>query len=154
MAGALSKSGDTGLRNWLGGGPFSSLRKEMDDLFSKFGFADEAWPKLESVPALDLSETDGTVDLKMDVPGFKADDIDIQIRGDLLTISGTKKEEKEEKGREFHRIERRQGSFSRSVTLPCPVSQKDAKAEYKNGVLTLSLPKIEPVKAQKIAVSS
>lgn len=154
MAGTLTKSRNSGLRSWLGGEPFASFRKEMDDMLSRFGMEPENWPSLEHVPALDLSETEATVEVKMDVPGIKPEDIEIQVRGNLLTISGKTQEEKEEKGREFHRIERHSGSFSRSVTLPCDVVGAKAKAEYKNGVLTLTMPKTEPVHAQKIEVKA
>lgn len=154
MAGTLTKSRNGGMRTWLGGDPFASFRKEMDDVLSRFGFEPENWPSLEHVPALDLSETEASVEVKMDVPGFKPEEIEIQVRGNLLTISGKTKEEKEEKGREYHRIERHQGEFSRSVTLPCDVVGAKAKAEYKNGVLTLTMPKTEPVHAQKIEVKA
>ena len=154
MAGLLSKTPDGGLRHWFGSEPFGMFRKEMDDLFSRFGFEPENWPSLEHVPALDLSETEGAVEVTMDVPGLKPDQIDIQVRGNLLTITGNKEEEKEEKGKEFHRVERRRGSFTRSVTLPCDVVGSKASAEYKDGVLTLTLPKTEPVRSEKITIKS
>lgn len=154
MAGALTKSRNGGLRAWFGGEPFSSFRKEMDDLFSRFGFEPENWPSLEHVPALDLSETETSVEVKMDVPGFKPEEIDIQVRGHLLIISGSRQEEKEEKDREYHRVERSKGTFTRSVTLPCEVVSAKAKAEYKAGVLTLTMPKTEPVHSEKIAVKA
>ena len=72
----------------------------------------------------------------------------------LLTISGKKEEEKEEQDREYHRVERRQGTFTRSVTLPCDVLSAKAKADYKSGVLTLTLPKTEPTCTEKIAVKA
>ena len=154
MAGVLTKSRTGGMRTWFGGEPFASFRKEMDDVLSRFGFEPENWPSLEHVPALDLSETEGAVEVKMDVPGLKPEDIEIQVRGNLLTIGGKTQEQKEEKGREYHRIERHQDAFSRSVTLPCGVVGSKAKAEYKNGVLTLTMPKTEPVHAEKIEVKA
>lgn len=154
MAGTLTKSRNGGMRTWFGGEPFASFRKEMDDVFSRFGFEPENWPSLENVPALDLSETEAAIEVKMDVPGLKPEDIEIHVRGNLLTISGKSKEEKEEKGREYHRIERQQAAFSRSVTLPCDVVGAKAKAEYKNGVLTLTMPKMDPVHAEKIEVKA
>ncbi len=154
MAGTLTKSHNGGMRTWFGGEPFSSFRKEMDDVLSRFGFEPENWPRLEHVPALDMSETETAVEVKMDVPGIKPEDIEIQVRGNLLTIKGKTQEEKEEKGREYHRIERHQGAFSRSVTLPCDVVGAKANAEYKNGVLLLTMPKTEPVHAEKIAVKA
>ena len=157
MTTALRKSTNSGLRRLFGSSPFPALQQEMEDLFERFGF-ERNWPALENatevMPALDLSETESSIDVKMDVPGYKSEDIDIQIRGGLLTINGSKKEEKEEKGRSYHRIERTAGSFTRSVTLPCDVVEKDAKAEYKDGVLSLTIPKTEPVKAVKVAVKA
>ena len=154
MAGTLTKSRNSGLRTWFGGEPFNSFRKEMDDLFSRFSIGPENWPSLEHVPALDLSETEAAVEVKLDVPGFKPEDIDIQVRGNLLTIIGKKEEEKEEQDREYHRVERRQGTFTRSVTMPCDVLSAKAKADYKSGVLTLTLPKTEPARTEKIAVKA
>lgn len=155
MAGTLTKTRNGGgLRTWFGGDPFNSFRKEMDDVLSRFGFEPENWPSLEHVPALDLSETEGAVEVKMDVPGFKPENIEIQVRGNLLTIKGKTEDEKEEKGREYHRVERHRGEFSRSVTLPCEVVGSKAKAEYKNGVLSLNMPKSEPIHAQKIEVKA
>lgn len=154
MTGSLTKTRNGGLRNWFGGEPFGMFRQEMDDLFSRFGFEPENWPTFEHAPALDLSETENAVEVKMDAPGLKPEEIEIQVRGNLLTITGNKQEEREEKGKQFHRVERRQGSFSRSVTLPCEVVGSKAAAEYKDGVLNLTLPKTEPVQAQKIAVKA
>jgi HSP20 family protein len=153
MSGALAKTTYGGLRNWVGFEPFASMRREFDELLSRFGFdSNEAWAKEVAIRAIDLSETESTVELRMDVPGVSPENIDIQIRGNLLTISGESKEEKEEKDRSYHRVERRQGAFSRTVTLPCQVVESKAKAEIRAGVLTLSIPKTELVKAHKVTV--
>lgn len=154
MSGALTKTRNGGVRSWFGEDTLNSFRKEMDDVFSRFGLRPENWPSLEHVPALDLSETEADIDVKLDVPGFKPEDIDIQVRGNLLTISGKKQEEKKEDGREYHRVERHQGSFTRSVTLPCDVVSSKAKADYQSGVLTLTLPKTNPVHTEKITVNA
>jgi len=133
--------------------PFSLMREEVSDLRSRLmGGEDEGWFGGAMVPALDVSETDTAIDVRMDVPGITAKDIDIQVNGSLLTVSGERKEEKEEKGKTFHRVERRYGSFSRSVTLPCNVVESEVAAEYKDGVLTIKLPKTEESKTHKIKV--
>ena len=88
----------------------------------------------------------------MDIPGMEAKDIDIQVNANVLTVSGERKEEREEKGKTYHRVERRVGAFSRSVTLPCPVKEDAVDAQYKNGILTIKLPKTEEAKARKITV--
>ena len=133
--------------------PLSALRDEMNELRTRlFGDDDEGWFAGTMVPALDMSETDSVVEIRMDLPGMNAKDIDIQISGNVLTVSGQREEEKEEKGRTFHRVERRYGSFSRSVTLPCAVVEDHVGAECHDGVLKIKLPKTEESKAHKIPV--
>src|SRR6185295_17886631 len=100
--------------------PLQSIREEMQDLVSQV-LGDEApsWFPASIAPNIDVSETDHAVEVRMDLPGIKPEEIDIQLSNNLLTVSGERKEEKEEKGKTFHRVERRMGSFSRSVLLPC-----------------------------------
>jgi HSP20 family protein len=119
-----------------------------------FGEDVALWPSERIIPSLDLAETDGIVEVRMDIPGMENKDIDIQVNGNLLTISGERKEEREEKGKTFHRVERRVGSFSRTVTLPCPVKEDAVDAQYKNGTLTVKLPKTEETKSKKITVKT
>lgn len=133
--------------------PFSSLQEEMNDLRTRFlGDGGEGWFGGAMAPALDMSETDTSIDVRVDLPGITAKDIDIQISGNVLTVSGKREEEKEEKGKTFHRVERRYGNFSRSVTLPTTVVESEVAAEYRDGVLTIKLPKTEEAKAHKIKV--
>ncbi len=133
--------------------PFTALREEMNDLRSQLvGEGDEGWLAGAMVPALDMSETDNAIDVRMDLPGIAAKDVDIQVNGNRLTVAGERKEEKEEKGKTFHRVERHYGNFSRTVTLPCAVNESEVAAEYKDGVLTIKLPKSEDSKAHKIKV--
>ncbi|MEX2306262.1 MAG: Hsp20/alpha crystallin family protein [Pirellulales bacterium] len=135
--------------------PFTSLQEEMNELRTRLmGDGGESWFTGAMVPALDVSETDTSIDVRMDLPGTTAKDIDIQISGNVLTVSGKREEEKEEKGKTFHRVERRYGNFSRSVTLPCTVVESEVAAEYRDGVLTIKLPKTEESKAHKIKVKS
>ena len=104
------------------------------------------------VPPLDVSETEENILVKVEVPGIEPKDIDISISGDTLTIKGEKKSEKEEKGRNYHFMERSCGSFSRSVGLPTSVKFEQVKAEYKKGILEITLPKSEKSKIKKIPV--
>ena len=135
------------------GDPISALREEMNDLRARlWGDDDDSWFAGSIVPSLDLSETDTAVQVRMDLPGMNAKDIDIQMSGNVLSVSGQRQEEKEEKGRTFHRIERRYGNFSRSVTVPCAVAESEVAAEYRDGVLTIILPKTEESKAHKVVV--
>ena len=134
--------------------PFTALREEMNDLRARFmGDEDEGWFAGTLAPSLDVSETDTAVEVRMDLPGVTAKDIDVQVSGNVLTVRGQRQEEKEEKGRTFHRVERSYGSYSRSVTLPCPVAESEVAAEYRDGVLTITLPKTEESKPHKIKVN-
>ena len=134
-----------------------SLREAMDRLFEESFIRPRAgWlaPLGAGALAVDMYETDQDVVIKSSVPGVKAEDIDITITGDTLTIKGeTKAEEKVEKAN-YVRQERRYGAFSRSVTLPTSIVAEKAKAEFENGVLTLTLPKAEEVKPKAIKVKA
>ena len=137
--------------------PFSMLRQEMNDLFSNFwGTSGNGNGNLAlrtvMAPALDVSEKDNSFEIHVDIPGIESKDVDVQVLGNTVTISGSRKEEKEEKGKTFHRIERSSGSFSRTVTLPCEVNEKEVAAEYTSGVLSVILPKSESAKPKKVAV--
>jgi len=153
MPGTLPTRPSRGMTSWFGREPFQSLREEMNDLLSRFtSEGDGNWLIGEGIPSLDLAETDGDIEVKLDVPGIKPDEIDIEVRGDTLHISGEHKEEKEEKGKTYHRIERRTGSFSRSVALPCCVNEDKVTAECRDGILTINLPKTEESKTRKVTV--
>ena len=152
MAGTLAERTRKSLTPWSRREPFRTLREEMQDLAGRFwGEEGDGW-LLGGAPSIDLSETDTSVQAALDLPGVKANEIDIQVNGNILTVSGERKEEKEEKGRTYHRLERRVGSFSRSITLPCAVQEGEAAAEYRDGVLTITLPKSEECKSHKIKV--
>ncbi len=103
---------------------------------------------------LDISETNDSIIVKAELPGIAPKDVDVSTSGDILTIKGEKKEEKEQKGKHFHRVERSYGSFSRTINLPKSVNIDAVKAEYKNGILEMNLPKIEEAKARKIEVKT
>jgi HSP20 family protein len=153
MAGTLPIRRPNRLPSLWRSDPLTALQEEMNQLRTRlFGEGDGGWFTGTIVPELDMSETETAIEVRMDVPGVTAKDIDIQINGNVLTVSGERKEEKEEKGKTFHRIERRSGSFSRSVTLPCTVLESQVAAEYHDGVLTVKLPKSEESKAHKIKV--
>jgi HSP20 family protein len=127
----------------------------MQDLISRtFGEEADLWGTERIAPSLDLSETENALEVRMDIPGMDAKDIDIQVNANTLTVSGERKEEREEKGKTYHRIERRVGAFSRCVTLPCPVKDDAVDAQYKNGILTIKLPKTEEAKSRKITVKA
>ena len=114
---------------------------------------DEGWFS-RRMPSLDVSETEASIEAKLDLPGVSADEIEIHLNGNVLTVSGEHKEDKEEKGKTYHRLERRTGSFSRSFALPCPVEEDEVAAEFQNGVLTVTMPKTDAAKTRKIQVKS
>jgi len=134
-----------------------SLREAMDRLFEESFIRPRTGllaPLGAEILAVDMYETDQDVVVKSSVPGVKPEDLDITITGDTLTIKGeTKTEEKVERAN-YIRQERRYGAFSRSLTLPTTIVAEKAKAEFENGVLTLTLPKAEEVKPKTIKVKA
>jgi HSP20 family protein len=135
----------------------SRLRREMDRLWDDFfGPGRKALRPMEMewAPAVDVSETADQVVIKAEVPGMEAKDIDISLAGDVLTIKGEKKSEREEKKENYHLVERTYGSFSRSLKLPTAVDADKIEASYKQGVLTVSCPKKEEVKPKAIEIKA
>ncbi|NPA39745.1 MAG: Hsp20/alpha crystallin family protein [Thermodesulfobacteria bacterium] len=132
--------------------PIQELKKEMDRIWQEFfgkGFAPEKWEGIEWVPAVDVSETDDAVIVKVDVPGVKPEDMEISLVDNVLVIKGEKKREEEEKKENFYRMERFYGSFMRSIQLPCEVEVDKIEANYKDGVLKIILPK-KPEEKKKV----
>ena len=142
------------LTPWRPFGELSSLRREMDRLWENF-FGERPLGRMwerEWAPSLDMSETKDHYVVKAEVPGIDAKHIDISLTGDVLTIKGEKKQEKEEKEEDYHLVERSYGSFSRSVRIPAEVESNKIKASYKNGILAITLPKSEKVKAKEVKI--
>jgi HSP20 family protein len=104
-------------------------------------------------PRLDMSETKDTLTIKAELPGLDTKDLDVSVSGDVLTIKGERKQEKDEKDEQRHIIERSYGAFMRMLRLPAPVAADQIKANFKNGVLTISLPKTEEAKQKAIPVT-
>ncbi len=105
-------------------------------------------------PVMDVSESDDKITVKMDLPGVTKEDVNIQIVGDTLQVKGEKKQEKEITEENYHGIERTYGSFFRSVELPTRVMAEKITAKFKDGVLTIELPKAEEVKAHAIEIKT
>jgi HSP20 family protein len=104
-------------------------------------------------PSVDVSETDGEYQIKAEIPDVKKEDVKVTLEDGVLTIQGERKFEQEERGKKYHRVERSYGSFVRSFTLPDLVDEANVKAEFKDGVLNLKLPKSEKVKPKAIEVT-
>ena len=132
----------------------SGLKREMERLFDRFIERDE-WPTLgEWTPSIDLKETKDEFVVKAEVPGMDPKDIQVSLQEDLLTIKGEKKQEKEEKDERHHRIERSHGAFTRSVKLPVGVDGTTVSATFKNGLLTVTLPKTPTSKGIAIQIKA
>ena len=132
-------------------GSLFGLRDELDRLFDKsFGVhLSRSWS-----PALDLYEDKDNVFVKLEVPGVKKEDIQISLQDGELSISGERKTEEKFEGAQVRRTERFVGSFQRTVTLPAEVKGDQVKAEYKDGILTVTLPKAEEAKPKRIQISA
>jgi HSP20 family protein len=101
------------------------------------------------VPAMEMTETDKAYKLSVEVPGMEASDIEVHVEEDALVVSGEKKEEREEKERDYYRSERSYGSFERRIALPPGADAQKIKAKAQNGVLNVTLPKSAKAEAQK-----
>jgi HSP20 family protein len=132
-----------------------TLREAMDRLFDDaftrpVNLRDGGW----SSPAIDMYQTDDEVVVKAALPGFKADEVQINVTGDVLVLRGEMKHEEEQKDKAWHIREHRWGSFERSIALPIDVKADKAVADYENGILTVTLPKAEEVKPKTISVKA
>lgn len=105
-------------------------------------------------PALEVIDENENLVVRAEMPGLKSNDIDVSVQGNVLTISGQKKEETEKKERTYYFAERQYGSFQRQVTLPAEVDAEKVEASYKDGVLTLTLPKAETARTRRIAIKT
>jgi HSP20 family protein len=125
--------------------PYTVLRRDIDSLFDNFfrGFDTEFFGSGTGVftPKVDIREYDKDIRISIELPGMDETDINVSLTRDLLTIKGDKKEEQEDKGKDYYRLERSYGSFSRTIPLPVEVESDKIDAYFKKGVLTITLPK-------------
>jgi HSP20 family protein len=140
---------------WPTFGRLSSLRNELDRLFES-PLAE--WTRTSQLlsgwtPALDIYEDKENFIVKAELPGMKREDINVSFQDGMLSISGERKGETKHEDAEVHRTERFFGRFQRAVTLPAPVAPDKVKAQYKDGILTVTLPKTEEAKPKQIDVS-
>ena len=135
----------------------TQMRREMDRLFDRFS---EPWPFRgfaetgRWMPLVDVSETDKELMVRAELPGMDPKEIDISLSGNVLTIKGGRKHEREEKKENFHLVERSSGSFSRTLQLPVEVKADKIEASYKDGVLSVKMPKTEPETVKKVEVKA
>lgn len=137
-------------------GAITRLENEMESLVDRFFHPEEEWwtPPGRFVPRANLVETESGYEVTVDLPGMKPSEVDVQMKNGDLWISGERKEEKEERGRTFHRIERRYGEFRRRVPLPGNVDEEKVEASFEAGVLRVVIPKTEEAKPKHIEVKS
>ena len=128
-----------------------TVRRELDRLFDRYGNGEtlSAW-----APTVDVKETGDEIVVHAELPGLNPEDVNVSVQNGVLTISGEKRDEREEgKGdTSYHVVERRYGRFERSFSLPSTVSPTNVKANFQNGVLTVTLPKSEEAKPRRIEV--
>ncbi len=132
---------------------FEDFRQEMDRLMNRFLRTDGGevgW----FAPRTNVAETEGHYEVSLDLPGMKPEEVNIELRENELWITGERKEEKEEKDKTYHRIERQHGQFRRVIPLATPVESDKVNAEYKDGVLRITVPKSEKAKPKRITVKS
>jgi len=135
----------------------NTIQSEMNRLFNSFfessspanGTSLRRW-----IPAMDLVETDDDFVLRADLPGLTEDDVNIELEDNVLTLSGERKSEREEKNEGYYRVERASGSFQRSLTLPEGVDPEGIRASFENGVLEVRVPKPEQRKPRKVTISA
>jgi HSP20 family protein len=138
--------------------PFGSLRRDIERLFEDFsrdlGWGVPAAAGVGMAPRVDVSETEGEIKIEVELPGVDEKDVEVMMSDGRLTIKGEKKQEKEEKKKDYHMVERSYGSFARSIALPFQADPDKVKATFAKGVLTVTVPKPPEVKAKekKIAI--
>lgn len=139
--------------------PFEDIEKvrsEMDRLMDAFLFGvpqrGEFWGEAEWLPAVDVAETENEVAVNVEIPGMDPKEFDISLKEGTLMIKGEKKQEKVEGEESYRLVERRYGTFTRSILLPREVESDKISAAYKNGILTVKLPKSEGAKKKEIKI--
>lgn len=140
--------------------PFKELedvRNRLNDLFGRFPATTESGREMlamaDWIPTVDISETDAAYLIKAEIPGVKKEEAKVTLQDGMLIIEGERKQEKEEKDKKFHRIERSYGSFVRSFRLPENVEESSVIAEFKDGMLNVTLPKSKKAESKSVNVN-
>ena len=139
--------------------PFRDLNMLQERMNRLFQDAGRTWPNDEPSsttswsPAVDIFETEGEIVVKAELPGMDRKDITLNLENNVLTLKGERKFQKETKDDNYHRIERSYGVFSRSFAIPATVDEEKIRADYKDGVLKIGLPKKEQVKPKQIRIA-
>ena len=143
-------------RNWPAGkwrSPFTRFFEDfLSDVESEMPEVAEMWGRGRFAPPIDISEDDSQVKVSAEMPGMTKDDVEITLEQGILTLRGEKKQEEKTEEGNYRRTERRYGRFERSIRLPEYANPEEADATFKDGVLTITLPKKETARARKIEV--
>lgn len=143
------------MRTVLPGNGLTALRQEMDRMFDRVWGEDLPERVLsEWTPAIDFSETKHNFIMKMEIPGIDPNQIQISLQGQILSISGDRKKEEEEEDERFYRVERSYGAFTRSIRLPVPAEESRVNAVFKNGLLTIVIPKAQAGKGTIVPIKA
>lgn len=137
-------------------GNLFNLHNEMGRVFGDLLSSQDSETNAENtswMPTVDISETENSFEIYTELPGVVESDVNVSVTDNLLTIKGEKRQEEKSEDKNFHRVERRYGSFQRSFTLPKNVETADIKAGFKDGVLALTIPKAEAAKPTEIPIS-
>jgi HSP20 family protein len=143
------------LVRWEPARELDTLQSDVNRLFDGFfGRSAPAGAGRRWIPAMDLVETDDHLVLRADLPGLDREDIEIEVKDNVLTVAGERRSEHEEKGEGFHRVERAFGSFSRSLDLPRGIAADEVDARFDRGVLEIRIPKPEERKPTRIEIAA
>jgi HSP20 family protein len=137
-------------------GMMSRFEDEMEDLMDRFWGGERGWltEKPGFVPTVDLVESENEFAVTVDLPGLKPEEVNVELKNGNLWITGKREEEKEEKGKTYHRVERRHGEFRRILPFTTPIEEEKIEAKFENGVLKITVPKGEEAKTKHIEVKS
>lgn len=137
-------------------GNLFSLHNEMGRIFGDLFASHESGTGVEEtswMPTVDISETENGFEIRAELPGVSQDDVNVSVTDNVLAVKGEKRQEAETEGKSYHRVERRYGSFQRSFTLPRHIDTDAIQAEFKDGVLTLGIPKVEAAKSMEVPIT-
>ena len=153
----MTKANEAGWRQWMETGPLASVRRELEDWVEAFLDREKGTGRpAMMVPRVDVSETEDAVEVTADLPGVKPDQVEVELQENRLIITGEHPAEDpaRERQRTYHCTERRRGRFWRSVPLPATVREGAVQAELREGVLRVTLPKIEQASRRRIPIQS
>jgi HSP20 family protein len=134
--------------------PLDTFRREIDTLFDRYLGWDGGRSMTMHEPVTDVAETEDAYEVMVELPGLKPEDFNVEIKEGDLWITGHKKDEREENGWNYHRVERHYGEFRRAIPLEAPVDAEKVEAHYTNGVLSIHVPKTEAAKPRRINVKA